>query len=365
MKFSISEGAIYTPAKCVIYGPEGIGKTILASKFPDPVFIDTEESSKGYGIRRICRPDGGITPTSWTMLLEMVSAVRDGHISAKTLVIDSLDWAETLCIKHIADKYHKEGIEDFGYGKGYTYVEEEFGHLLNQLSEVISKGIHVVCTAHATMKRIELPEETGAYDHWEMKLEKKDAALVKEWADMVLFCTYKTIVIAGKTPMEKNKAAGGKRIMYATHTPWWDAKNRFGLPDELPMDYNSIGHIFSIIDSEIRAETEIDKASPVPSVVKNTEHAGPHSPEDSPQFSEIDDTDDIPDTFPEQSPLSPDIPKALRDIMEAENVTEAQLQKAVAKRGYYPEDTPISNYDPQFVYGCLVACWDQVKTLID
>ena len=26
----------------MIYGPEGIGKSTFASKFPDPVFIDTE-----------------------------------------------------------------------------------------------------------------------------------------------------------------------------------------------------------------------------------------------------------------------------------------------------------------------------------
>ena len=360
MKFGVTEGAIYTPVKCIIYGPEGIGKTTLASKFPDPIFIDTEESSKGYGIRRITRPDGGVNPTSWTMLLEMVAAVRDGAVTAKTLVIDSLDWAETLCISHVCSKYKKDGIEDFGYGKGYTYVEEEFGRLLNTLSEVIAAGIHVVCTAHATMKRIELPEETGAYDHWEMKLEKKDSALVKEWGDMVLFCNYKTIVISGNTPMDKNKAVGGKRLMHANHTPWWDAKNRFNLPDDLPMDYESIGHIFTLI------EDEIDKASPAPSVVKNTEPEKTTPPAKDAQFTEITNEDtDIPEQFPASQAAPPGIPKSLWDIMTAENVTEEQLRKAVAKRGYYPEDTPIINYDPQFISGCLIACWDQVKSLID
>ena len=40
--FQITEGCIATGQKVVLYGPEGIGKTLLAAKFPNPVFIDTE-----------------------------------------------------------------------------------------------------------------------------------------------------------------------------------------------------------------------------------------------------------------------------------------------------------------------------------
>ena len=43
---------------------------------------------------------------------------------------------------------------------------------------------------------------------------------------------------------KKKKAQGGKRVMYTTHHPAWDAKNRHGLPDELPMEYAAIAHIF-------------------------------------------------------------------------------------------------------------------------
>ncbi len=69
----------------------------------------------------------------------------------------------------------------------------------------------------------------------ELKLQKKTASLVKEWADMLLFANYKTIVINVDnqgTSKGKNKAQGGQRIMYTTHHPAWDAKNRFNLPEE-------------------------------------------------------------------------------------------------------------------------------------
>lgn len=169
-KFSTSSSFKLAPYKIIIYGPEGIGKTLFASQFPDPVFLDTEGSTRYYDVRRIVQSNGQSTPSSWQMLMEMATAVRDGEISCKSLVIDSLDWAEAMCSQAVCSKSGKSGIEDFGYGKGYTYVEEEFGRLLNLLNEIFHKGINIVCTAHAAMRRIELPEETGAYDHWEMKL---------------------------------------------------------------------------------------------------------------------------------------------------------------------------------------------------
>ena len=45
------------------------------------------------------------------------------------------------------------------------------------------------------MRKFEQPDELGAYDRWELKLDKNTAPLVKEWADMVLFANYKTVVV--------------------------------------------------------------------------------------------------------------------------------------------------------------------------
>ena len=45
-------------------------------------------------------------------------------------------------------------------------------------------------------------------------------------------------------------------------------------------------------------------------------------------------------------------------------MTEAQIRKVVASRGYYPEATPIKNYDSDFVTGVLVGAWPQVYNMI-
>lgn len=367
MSFTVSEGAIASAYKVVIYGPEGIGKTTLARSFPGAVFIDTEGSTVPYPVRRITPPDGGVKPTSWQMLLSMVEAVRDGQIrDIQTLVVDTADWAEALCLQEVCDQRKLSGIEDVPYGKGYTYAKEKFGKLLNLLSEVVSKGIHVVVTAHAALRRIEAPEETGAYDHWEMKLEKKDAALVKEWADMILFCNFKIIVIKGNSAMDKNKAAGGKRMMYTTHTPWWDAKNRYGLPEEMPMDFAGIAHLFSVAPPLFPAAPDTAPAEARAQDAPTPERADT-ADKDLPFFDSS--RDDVPPAFmePPKTARAPDsgIPRALADLMAADGITEEQLQSVVAKKGYYPPGTPIGNYDPQFVSGCLIACWNSVKAQIE
>ena len=178
--------------KVVCYGPEGIGKSTFAAQFPEPLFIDTEGSTKDMDVART--PD----PTSWTMLLEQIEYVRTHPEICRTLVVDTIDWAEQMCVEHICAKYQKCGIEDFGYGTGYVYTKEEFGRFLNKLTEVVNAGINVVLTAHAQMRKFEQPDELGAYDRWDLKLQKTVSPLVKEWADLLLFANYKTFYMTGQ-----------------------------------------------------------------------------------------------------------------------------------------------------------------------
>ena len=57
--------------------------------------------------------------------------------------------------------------------------------------------------------------------------------------------------------------------------------------------------------------------------------------------------------------------KPLLDLIERDKVSPREVQLAVAKRGYYPADTPLENYDPQFVAGKLVAYWPKVVEWIE
>ncbi len=368
----IIRGKIKGAQKICVYGPEGIGKSTFASQFPDPLFIDTEGSTKHMDVARLPRP------SSWTMLIEQVKYVKNNPNICKTLVIDTADWAELLCIDDICARFKKGGIEEFGYGKGYVYLAEEFGRLLNLLEDLIETGINVVLTAHAQMRKFEQPDEMGAYDRWELKLQKKTAPMVKEWADIVLFANYKTYVV--KTDDNKNKAQGGKRVMYTSHHPCWDAKNRHNLPEELPLDYNQIAHCItshSSIDKPINEPIKPDPEPKKPKIEPPVQPPGqstaqpPAQQDPEKEFNDwlnAGEKDNNKENRPVQETiepkLDPNIPKALADLMRENNVTIEEIQKAVASRGYYPADTPIDNYDPRFVDGVLVGAWPQVLAMI-
>lgn len=243
---NISRGPRPRALGVVQYGPEGIGKTTLASQYPSPIFIDLEH---GTDTMDVVRTD---LPQTFEEVLELMDAIK-GEPEFKTVVIDTADKLEQLITAHVLEVYKLSSIEDAGYGKGYTYVAEEFVRFLRKCGELIDSGKNVVIVAHAQMRKFEEPDEMGAYDRWELKLSKKSAPLIKEWADMVLFLNYKTRVIEDPNTKSK-KARGGSRVMYTTHKPAWDAKNRFGLDDELPMEFESIAQCFTDKPSTVMAD---------------------------------------------------------------------------------------------------------------
>lgn len=238
MKFEITKGKVKTAIRLVLYGSEGIGKSTFASKFPDPLFIDVEGGTKQLDVARFPQPE------TWLQLLAMVDAVLEDPTVCRTLVIDTIDRAEALLSAQLLAEAGVDSIEKYGggYGKGYTAIQERMNKdLLNRLDRLIAKGVNVVLLAHAAMRKLESPEDPP-YDRWELKVSKKVAPLLKEWADILLFANYEVMVV------EENgraKAKGrAKRKMHANHKPTYDAKNRYGLPDDMDLDFEPLRAIY-------------------------------------------------------------------------------------------------------------------------
>lgn len=350
----ITSGKIPSALKVVVYGPEGIGKSTFAAQFPGPIFCDTEGSTKHMDVRRTPKP------TSWAMILDQVKYFVQHPDMLRTFVLDTADWAEQMCAEALCAKSQKTGIEDFGYGKGYVYLGEEFGRLLNLLEELIGKGVNVVVTAHAKMRKFEQPDEMGAYDRWEMKLSKTCAPLLKEWADMVLFASYKTLVVnvdGQGTAKGKNKAQGGQRVMRTSHHPCWDAKNRFSLPEELPFDFKGIAHLFPVMGNPHNVPADPPQPPTPPKSEADPAPKPPTLPSAPPPSASAEPSG----IKPPLPPLDPLIPKALRDLMELNGVQEWEIQNIVGlEKRYYPVDMPIRDYPLDFIEGWAIGLWPQV-----
>lgn len=381
---NISRGRIPGAKKVVIYGVEGIGKSTLAAQFPGVLFIDTEGSTKELDVARFD------PPTSWAMLLAEVQYVIDHPQICQTLVIDTADWAEQIMISHICSKHDWKGLEDPGYGKGYQYAAEEWGsQLLNRLTDVVRRGVNVVFTAHALLRKVDLPEESNSYDHWEMKTSKKVAPMLREWADMVLFLHYDIQVYKSGEKDKKGKAQGGRRVMETTHTPYWDAKNRYGLPDKLPLDFGQIAQLFagptaavaegysvtapgSAAGAVVERTAEsrpyrADANNGAPAQVLQATNPGPQAPASAPAGDPLplitEPDPNIPFTGPSPEPPA-GVPQALWDLMQTHGVTEAEIVAAVAQKGYFPPNMRLANYPADFVQGVLIGAWDQVHLMI-
>ena len=360
---NISSGRIRKPQKVVIYGPEGIGKTTFAARFPDPVFIDTEGSTYHMDVKRTSKPQ------SWQELMDQVRQIAGSPGVCKTLVLDTADWAEMICAASVVSKYQKKSIEDFGYGKGYTYLQEEFGKLLNALTEVINVGMNVVLTAHAKMRKFEQPDEMGAYDRWEMKLSKQVAPMVKEWADMVLFANYKTYVVAADDKGKKHKAQGGKRVMYTAHHPCWDAKNRHDLPEELPLDYTAIAQCIPGDGSPApAADAAVPASMEVPAPRQAPPRPTPRQEEkrEEKQPRQASPSGPAPEAPPAAEPAPAGVPPRVQVLMDSGGITEQELRDVIVWKGYFTTDTPWSVMeDKGFVDGWILPHWPTILEMTD
>lgn len=309
---NITTGVEKTPIKTVIYGAEGVGKSSLAAKFPNALFLDTEGGTSRLDVRRI-------KITGWEELLATVKEVIANPEVCKSLVIDTADWAESFCIDYICAKYRQVSIESFGYGKGYTYLQEEFGEFLKLLNKLTEVGINPVIIAHGKPRKFELPDEQGAFDRYETKLTRQVAPLIKEWCDMLLFCNYKTFVVT--TENNAKKAQGGKRVMYTTHNPCWDAKNRFDLPDELDLDFAAIAHLFNDVPTK-----------------KNTPK--------------------------KEEPKAENLVEKVKKLVADNGITEGQLESLVISKGHYPEGTILEEYAPEFINRWVIPNFKKIVQTI-
>lgn len=236
----VTKGKQPKPRRIMLYGVQGIGKSTFASKAPKPVFIQTED-----GLGDVECSKFPLSKSFEDVMIALRNLYTEPH-SYKTLVIDSLDWLETLIWKHTCMtkewKHKIDNIEDFGYAKGYTFALEHWWKLIDGLSALRDdKNMSVVLIAHSRIEKFENPE-TDSYDRFTPRLHKHASAVIQEWCDEVLFATYKIYTKATDAGFERTRhqAVGtGERIMRTTERPSHAAKNRLNLPDELPLRWDS------------------------------------------------------------------------------------------------------------------------------
>lgn len=232
---SITKGREAQPPRIMIYGSEGVGKSTFAALAPNPLFVQTED-----GLSEIDCSKFPLAKSFDDVVLQL-QAVRDEQHDYGTVVIDSLDWLERLVWDRVCADYGVKSIEkaDGGYGKGYVHALTYWRQIVSLLNDIRArKGMAVILIAHAAVERFEDPEH-AAYDRYTPRLHKKACSLVCEWVDAVLFASRRMRVDSTTGKAAPVGADGGERILRTNGSPACIAKNRFGLPTELPLSWSA------------------------------------------------------------------------------------------------------------------------------
>lgn len=230
---SIKKNTSIAAPRVLVYGVEGIGKSTFAAGAPSPVFIQTED---GLGSLSV---DHFPIATKVSDVLDAIGSLFDGDHGFKSVVIDSLDWLETLIWRDIEAKYD---AKDLAYGKGAMIAADKWREILDGLTALRNeRGMAVCLIAHTEIKRFDSPE-TEPYDRYQPKLQARSSALVREWCDAVLFANYKTLIKKDDVGFNKTVSRGittGERLLFTSERPAYMAKNRYGLPESIPLSWEA------------------------------------------------------------------------------------------------------------------------------
>jgi hypothetical protein len=229
----IKKGTLDVPPRLLVYGVEGVGKSTFAAGAPGAIFVGPEDGTFHLDVDRFPTPDDGF---SYQDVRDAIRELTTKTHSYKNLVIDTVDWLEPLIWSFICGRDKKANIEDYGYGKGYSAAYDEWRVLIADLERLRSKTrMGIILVAHSWIKKFSNPEGED-FDRYELKLHARAAGLLKEWSDAVLFCNYQTFTDTDKSHRTRG-VSDGSRLLHTCRTAAYDAKNRYGLPAQLPLDW--------------------------------------------------------------------------------------------------------------------------------
>jgi hypothetical protein len=238
---ALRKGKQDVPPRICIYGGHGIGKSTLASKFPAPIFISTEDGLDSLDVTSFPRA------TKVEDVVENIKTLIKEEHEFKTVVIDSVDWLiEPLIVSNVESSHD---AKDLAYGKGQMLVAEEFREILQGLDVLrVKRRMNVVLIAHAAVVKFEDPR-TEPYDRFQPKLPNRCNALLQEWADVLAFAAFKVIIRKSDSGFNNQKTRGvttGERLLHFVENPAFAAKNRYTCPDDIEMTIENIEKLIPI-----------------------------------------------------------------------------------------------------------------------
>ena len=229
---SVHRATATLPPRMVIHGKDGSGTTTLAARFPAPVFLQTED-----GCPAGLEIDTFGLLASYASVVDAITALGHEQHGYRTVVLDSLDLLEPLVWQATCLARGWQSIESVAYGKGYVEADKQWIDILNGFDWLRrARSMMVVHLAHSAVEIINDPR-AASYTSYQLRLHKRGRALVQDWCDGIGFLTTDLVVQTEEQGFRKrNRADGGlTRYLRWEGKPAYTAKNRYGLPEKMPV----------------------------------------------------------------------------------------------------------------------------------
>lgn len=225
------------PPRIILSGTPKIGKSTWASEFTRPVFIPID---KEEGIDDVDADAFPVAKSFGDVLAAVKALIEEDH-DYKTLAIDSISTLSPLVMKHAmeVEKVAEEKKLGGGYGREFNTAIALWSELLEGIDQLRDRGMTTILIGHVAKTSFEDPIN-GSYSQFEIDLPKKVAAVIKRWADCILFANWEVYRKSEDVGFNKetHRATGvGERKLFTQERPSHPGGGRgvYGqLPYELP-----------------------------------------------------------------------------------------------------------------------------------
>ncbi len=228
--------------RLTVFGRPGIGKSTLASQFPNPLFILCEDNELP-GIQAFP------VAKSFTEVWKTVKGLlAEDDLPYETIVVDSISKLDQLVVEHILENepLGKNGQKPStlasacgGYGAGFmkcASILQAFKGLMDKFKE---RGICVVYVGHVGVIKHKSPDAED-FDQYSITMNHdKSRAVFIDDVDAVLFCKLRSYVTENDSGRNMVHSTN-ERIIITGVSDGHVSKNRFNMPAELKMEFSEI-----------------------------------------------------------------------------------------------------------------------------